>query len=145
MKEEHSIRIGNSMAEVASALTQAEAWLGEKNAPQKAHYFVNLTIEELATNLIKYGCKDGNAHFMEFDLRLLGDRVSIRARDDGAPFNPLEVSLSSSTPPAEEREIGGLGILLLRKMTDHMSYEHRDGCNILTLEKNCHTQDHEQT
>jgi serine/threonine-protein kinase RsbW len=143
MKEEHSIRISNSMAEVASALAQAEAWLGEKNAPQKAHYFASLAIEELATNWINYGCQDTGAHFMEFDLRLLGDCVSMQARDDGAPFNPLEVSLCSTTPPAEEREIGGLGILLLRKMADHMSYEHRDGCNILTLEKNCPTSDHE--
>lgn len=145
MKEDHSIRIGNSMAEIASALAQAEAWLREKNTPQKAHYFVSLAIEELATNWIKYGCKDEGAHFMEFDLRLLGDRVSMQARDDGAPFNPLEVSQSSTKPAAEERKIGGLGILLLRKMADHMSYEHRDGCNILTLEKKCPTSDHEQT
>jgi anti-sigma regulatory factor (Ser/Thr protein kinase) len=145
MKEEHSIRIGNSMTEVASALDQAEDWLGEMNAPQKAHYFVSLAIEELATNWIKYGCQNADAHFMIFHLSLCGDRVSLQASDDGFPFNPLDSSEPSTALPLEERAIGGLGILLLRKMADHMSYEHRDGSNILTLEKNCPTSDHEQT
>jgi anti-sigma regulatory factor (Ser/Thr protein kinase) len=145
MKEEHSIRIGNSMTEVASALDQAEDWLGEMNAPQKAHYFVSLAIEELATNWIKYGCQNADAHFMIFHLSLCGDRVSLQASDDGFPFNPLDVPEPSTALPPEDREIGGLGILLLRKMADHMSYEHRDRCNILTLEKNCPTSDHEQT
>lgn len=145
MKEQLSIRIGNSMLEVASALDQAESWLDGTNASQRARCFVSLAIEELATNWIKYGCRHGASHFMEFDLRLVGEQLSVQARDDGAPFNPLDVPLPSTTLPAEDREVGGLGILLLRKMADHMSYEHRDGCNILTLEKTCPTSDHEQT
>ena len=145
MKEEHSIRIGNSMAEVASALDQAESWLSERNASQKARCFVGLAIEELATNWIKYGCSDVGPHFMTFHLQLGGERMSLQSVDHGHPFNPLEFPEPSTALPLEEREIGGLGILLLRKMADHMSYEHRDGYSILTLEKTCPTSDHEQT
>jgi anti-sigma regulatory factor (Ser/Thr protein kinase) len=47
----------------------------------------------------------------------------------------LDVPIPSTDLPLEERDLGGIGILLLRKMADQMSYEHRDGMNILTLEK----------
>lgn len=145
MKEQVSIRISNSMPEVASALDQAQAWLNGRNASQRTRFFMDLAIEEWATNWIKYGCRDEDTHFMEFHLSLLDGRLSIQARDDGAAFNPLEVPLPSTSLPPQDREAGGLGILLLRKMADHMSYEHRDGFNILTLEKTCPTSDHEQT
>ncbi|MFM8716854.1 MAG: ATP-binding protein [Spartobacteria bacterium] len=145
MKEEHSIRIGHSMAEVASALDQAESWLVGRNASQAVRSFVGLAIEELATNWIKYGCSDVGPHFMTFHLQLGEGRVLLQSRDDGRPFNPLDFPEHPPSTPVEERESGGLGILLLRKLADHMSYEHLDGCNILTLEKACPTSDHEQT
>ena len=138
MTEQHSIRIGNSMAEVASALDQAEDWLGEMNAPQKAHYFVSLAIEELATNWIKYGCRDTGAQSMTFDLGIRDGRLTLTATDGGLPFNPMDAPVPSTSLPLEERDTGGLGILLLRKMADEMSYEHREGMNILTLEKSLH-------
>ena len=135
MKDEISIRIGNSIGEVASALNESMIWLGQFEVSAKAQYFVRLTIEELATNWIKYGCQETREHLMTFDLHHTADRLILKVTDNGAPFNPLNAPISSTDLPLEERDLGGLGILLLRKMADHMSYEHRDGLNILTLEK----------
>jgi len=145
MTEQHTIRIRNSMVEIASALDQAECWLAGRNASQKARHFVGLAIEELATNWIKYGCSDGVAHSMSFHLRLDASGMTLQARDDGIRFNPLDFPEPSKAAPPNERGPGGLGILLLLKMADHMSYEHRDGRNIVTLEKICPPSDHEQT
>lgn len=145
MKAQHSIRIGNSMAEIVSALNEADSWLGGLNASQKARFFVNLAIEELGTNWMKYGCPGRRIGTMTFHVRIECDSVGVRSVDDGTAFNPLDVPAPPTLQAPEDREIGGLGILLLRKMADHMSYEHRDGCNILTLEKTCPKQDHEQT
>ena len=135
MKDQLSIRIGNSIVEVASALDNSMIWLGQFEVSAKAQYFMRLAIEELATNWIKYGCLETQEHLMTFDLRHTAERLILKVTDNGAPFNPLEVPIPSTDLPLEERDLGGLGILLLRKMADQMSYEHRDGMNILTLEK----------
>jgi serine/threonine-protein kinase RsbW len=135
MKDQLSIRIGNSITEVASALDESMSWLGQFEVSAKAQYFVRLAIEELATNWIKYGCSETQEYLMTFDLRHTAERMILKVTDNGAPFNPLDVPIPSTDLPIDERDLGGLGILLLRKMADQMSYEHRDGMNILTLEK----------
>jgi anti-sigma regulatory factor (Ser/Thr protein kinase) len=135
MKDQVSIRIGNSIAEVSSALDESMSWLGQFEVSAKAQYFVRLAIEELATNWIKYGCSETKEHLMTFDLRHTAERMILKVTDNGALFNPLDAPIPSTDLPLEERELGGIGILLLRKMADQMSYEHRDGMNILTLEK----------
>jgi anti-sigma regulatory factor (Ser/Thr protein kinase) len=135
MKDQVSIRIGNSIPEVASALDESMRWLGQFEVSAKAQYFVRLAVEELATNWIKYGCLETREHLMTFDLRHTADRVILKVTDNGAAFNPLDVPVPSTDIPPEERGLGGLGILLLRKMADQMSYEHHDGMNILTLQK----------
>jgi anti-sigma regulatory factor (Ser/Thr protein kinase) len=55
--------------------------------------------------------------------------------DTGVPFNPTEVVAADTTLSAEERPIGGLGILLVRELMDSINYERTDGKNILTLTK----------
>jgi len=135
MNEQHSIRIGNSMTEVASALDEAANWIEPLQVSAKARYFLSLAIEELATNWIKYGCRDTGAHSMKFDLGVRDGRLTLTTTDDGFSFNPMDAPVPSTNIPLEERDAGGLGILLLRKMADQMSFEHREGMNILTLEK----------
>jgi len=110
-------------------------WLDQFKVSAKAQYFVSLAIEELATNWIKYGCLDRREYHMRFDLSLRNEKLILKAVDDGLAFNPLSVPAPSTSIPLEERNLGGLGILLLRKMADQISYEHRDGMNILQLEK----------
>jgi len=129
------IRIGNSITEVATALNESMIWLDQFEVSAKARYFVSLAIEELATNWIKYGCFDRREYHMRFDLSLRNEKLILKAVDDGLAFNPLSVPAPSTSIPLEERDLGGLGILLLRKMADQISYEHRDGMNILQLEK----------
>lgn len=138
MNETRSIRIGNSMREVAVALDEAANWIEPLQVSAKAQYFLSLAIEELATNWIKYGCRDTGAQSMTFDLGIRDGRLTLTATDGGLPFNPMDAPTPSTSLPLEERDTGGLGILLLRKMADEMSYEHREGMNILTLEKSLH-------
>ena len=59
----------------------------------------------------------------------------ITFRDQGIPYNPLEKEDPDVTLSAEERQIGGLGIFLVKKMMDDVHYEYRDGFNVLTVMK----------
>ena len=66
---------------------------------------------------------------------LPGQVVQITFRDSGIPYNPLEKPDPDITKPAEEREIGGLGIYIVKKSMDEVLYRYEDGQNILTIRK----------
>ena len=62
-------------------------------------------------------------------------RVVITFIDSGKPFNPLANEDPDITQTADERKIGGLGIFMVKKSMDKVSYEYKDGHNVLTIEK----------
>ena len=63
-------------------------------------------------------------------------RIRMTFRDEGIPFNPLKVLEADTTLSLEERQLGGLGIHLVRKMTDAMDYSYENGQNVLVVWKN---------
>ena len=67
------------------------------------------------------------------DFAAENGEVILRFADDGKPYNPLLREDPDITLPAEERSIGGLGILMIRRMTDRQAYEYINGRNLLTL------------
>ncbi len=135
MADELSLRIQTSFAAIGSANEAASQWLAERNAPSNAHYFANLAIEELVTNCIKYGYDDAGEHIVEIKLQLSGTELVLTVTDDGRPFNPLDFPAPDTKLPVEARPIGGLGIHLLRRMSDRMDYLRADGRNCVTVRK----------
>ena len=135
MKERLAQRIENSHASIASALNETTRWLEYFEIPAATEYFIRLAIEELGTNWIKYSSTDAHEEGMTFDLLLCADVVVLTATDTGPAFNPLDMPPPPKSLPPEKRDPGGLGILLLRKMADRMSYERRESMNIVTIEK----------
>lgn len=102
----------------------------------KAQMQVALAVEEIFVNIASYAYhpEKGEA---EVSVDAVGDppTVTIRFLDRGKPFNPLEKPDADVTLPAEERGIGGLGILLVKKNMDDVSYSYEDGKNVLTIRK----------
>ena len=73
---------------------------------------------------------------MDIDARLDGNSLSFIISDSGAAFDPTARNNVDITAGVDERPIGGLGIHLIREIMDKVSYERRDGKNILTITKN---------
>ncbi len=99
---------------------------------------LNLAVEELFTNIVFYAYDDQEQHEIEilFEHPETGC-VLITLSDDGKAFNPLENPTGDNLVKSlEEREIGGLGIHLVRKMVSHIEYKRIDGRNILLLTRN---------
>ena len=96
---------------------------------------VNLVLEEMVTNVIKYAePKTGDPHVSVL-LDLVSRELTVTLIDNGPAFNPLDHPDVDTTAPIEEREIGGLGIHLVKKMVDHIEYHRRDQQNHLILVK----------
>ena len=97
---------------------------------------IRLSIEEAVENVVRYAY-DGGLGWIEVGTELdpEGVMLTILLRDAGVPFNPLEKADPDITLSAEDREIGGLGIFLCKKMIDNIEYKYEDGCNILIMKK----------
>ncbi|MBO7120578.1 MAG: SpoIIE family protein phosphatase [Bacteroidaceae bacterium] len=96
---------------------------------------LRLAVEEAVVNVMEYAYPQGKTG--EIGIRAIsnGHRLQFVISDSGRPFNPTEVSAADTTLSAEERPIGGLGILLVRELMDSINYERIDGKNVLTLSK----------
>ena len=105
--------------------------------PPRSLYHVSLVLDELLTNIAAYGYLDQDRHHVCVSLSQEGDEIIMTVEDDALPFNILEAPLPDVTLPPEDRAkpVGGLGILLVRRLTDSIAYERRDNKNILTLRK----------
>lgn len=92
---------------------------------------LNVAVEELVVNVVNY------SHSDYLDVDIIRDEKSIVLcfHDSGVPFNPLKKDPPDFSIPLEEREIGGLGIFMVKEYMDEVGYEHAGGENILTVMK----------
>jgi len=103
---------------------------------EELRFKLRLSIEEAVENVVRYAY-DGGIGWLEAGTNLDQDTLvlTIELRDAGVPFNPLEKEDPDTLLPAEERNIGGLGIFLCKKMMDSIRYRYEDGNNVLTMTK----------
>ena len=95
-----------------------------------------LAVEEIFVNIAHYAYKDKTGEVNVLcELDKEKNLFTIIFEDTGIPFDPLKREDPDVTATAEERNIGGLGIFLTKKLMDEVSYENKDGKNILTLMK----------
>ena len=96
---------------------------------------IHLVTEELVVNVASYAYPDGADDYLDVEIIRDEGHITLRFRDGGVPFNPLEREAPDTTLPIEERPIGGLGIYLVRQFMDTVEYEYTNGENILTVMK----------
>jgi anti-sigma regulatory factor (Ser/Thr protein kinase) len=99
---------------------------------------INLSLDELFTNVVSYGFEDNLGHLIRFSLQIDFDRLIICVEDDGVPFNPLEAKEPDILLDQDDFKIGGLGIFIAKKLMDDIRYKREGGKNNLTLIKSIH-------
>ena len=107
------------------------------DCPIKAQMQIDIAIDELFGNIAHYAY---NPEIGKATVRVevIEDplAVTITFIDNGVPYDPLAKADPDTTLSAEEREIGGLGIYMVKKSMDDITYEYKDGQNILAIKKN---------
>lgn len=126
-------RFQNRLADLNRAIAEAVRFIEESGVTGGAVHIANLAIEEMATNILKYGYDDTLVHEILLRVEILPEKLHLTLEDDGHEFNPLKVPEKVVDLPAEMRVPGGLGIHLVRKFVEEMRYERRDGRNRLTI------------
>ena len=108
-----------------------EQELEAKDIPVKVIAQINIAVDEIFSNIARYsGASDATV-----GVSVEAGSITLRFADNGRPYNPTETPDPDITLPAEEREIGGLGIYMVKKSMNSVEYEYRDGLNILALTK----------
>lgn len=104
----------------------------------RVRFQLDVAVEEIFINIAKYAYRPGQAGQAAVRCCVGGDplQVTIQFQDQGVPFNPLAKEDADITLSARERQIGGLGILMVKKSMDAVRYSYEDGKNILTIQKN---------
>ena len=106
------------------------------DCPMKAQMQIDIAIDELFGNIAHYAYESGDGD-ATVRVEIIEDPLSavITFIDSGTPYDPLAKADPDTTLSAEEREIGGLGIYMVKKTMDEITYEYKDGQNILKIKK----------
>ena len=97
---------------------------------------LNMALDDLLNNVVQYAFpNDPTEHTIEVEGEVRDEYVALTITDDGIPFNPLTVATPDLSLLLHEREIGGLGIHLVRSMFDEVTYHRNVGRNVLTVKK----------
>ncbi|MCR5774092.1 MAG: ATP-binding protein [Lachnospiraceae bacterium] len=111
--------------------------LEANDCPVKTQIQIDVAVEEIFVNVASYAYTP-DVGSVTVCVAVGGDplEVTISFTDSGIPYDPLAKEDPDVTLSAEQRQIGGLGIYMVKKSMDHVSYEHKDGQNVFTIRKN---------
>ena len=132
---QRTIRIKNEIAEILRAGRETAEMLELQKLPPSFIRTINLGLEEVTSNIIKYGYDDEGVHWIELRLNLAPSELQITVTDDGREFNPLDYPEPDPVKLIDNPEPGGLGVRFLRHLFDEVQYRRDGGTNCLSLRK----------
>lgn len=134
MKE---LTISATIENVAVVTDFVDEQLEQLDCPMKTLVQVNVAIDELFGNIANYAYNpEIGAATVRVEVTENPLAVVITFIDNGVPYDPLAKADPDITLGLEERQIGGLGIYMVKKTMDDISYEYKDGQNVLQIKKN---------
>ena len=132
-----SIRIRNDIQALPSVSDFLEEVGDEMGLPPTLLMSLNLVVEEAVSNVIFYAYEKGTEVMdaVRLSVERLGEDLIVCVEDHGSAFDPTAQQDPDITLCAEERPVGGLGIFLIKKLMDEVSYERREGKNLFIMKK----------
>ena len=133
MKE---LTLGATLNNIPVVTAFIDEQLEALDCPMKAQMQIDVAIDELFGNIAHYAYPDGSGDAtVQFRFDEATRTASITFIDSGIPFDPLQKADPDVTLSVDEREIGGLGIFMVRKTMDSMEYSYENRHNIVTVQK----------
>jgi len=122
----------NDLEDLCRAMESMESFLEENGADRDTRFSTRLSVEEIVTNILKYGYSDCEPHDIALEIRLAPGHVVLQVADDGREFNPLESPPPDLDSPFHDRPVGGLGVHLIKNLASRLDYVRAGDKNVLT-------------
>ncbi len=133
----NELTVNATLENIETVTKFVDEQLEELDCPLKAQMQIDVAIDELFGNIAHYAYSpDVGPATVKVGVEKDPMAVVITFIDNGVPYDPLAAADPDTTLSAEDREIGGLGIFLVKKTMDDVVYEYKNGQNILTIKKN---------
>ena len=132
---EKKLVIKNDISEISKLAIFIEELSEELNLTPELNFNLNLVLEEAVSNVILYAYGKEVQKEIALLANMSNNNLIFVLTDSGKEFDPTKVPDADVTLSAEEREIGGLGIFLIRQIMDMVEYQRIDGKNVLTMRK----------
>ena len=134
--EVKELKVKADISELDKVLSFADTILESMDCNMKAQMQIDVAIEEIFVNIAHYAYPSGDGDaVIQIEADEANSAVSITFIDQGTPYDPLKNEDPDITLSAEDRPIGGLGIFMVKKSMDDVSYEYKDNQNRLTIKK----------
>lgn len=132
---EKSIILANELSEISRLTDFIEDIGNEFNLTPDVVFNLTLVLEEAVVNVINYAYPKEDHESIYLSAKMQDGSIIFVLSDSGKAFDPTMAPEADVTLSAEDRQIGGLGIFLIRQIMNEVKYERIDGKNVLTLEK----------
>jgi len=127
--------VDSNLKALVRCMGEADAYLEACDATAAETFATRLALEEIVTNIIKYGFEDSENHPIVVSISSDPTGTTVRISDTGKPFDPLSAPEPQTSGAAEDRPIGGLGLHFVREIFDDAVYRREQGRNVLELSK----------
>ena len=133
------INIKNDISEISRVCDEVEKFCKDHNISDEKYHDIILILDEVVTNVINYAYPDGGEHTFTLDLQEREGRLFINLSDNGIPFDPLGKNDPDVESSLEERQIGGLGIFIVKQLSEVVEYSRIDDKNQLDITVSVHS------
>ena len=140
-----SFKLDKDLGELSQMLLALEEFAEKHGVSPLQTQRITLSVDELVTNIIKYGTKDVEHTHIHLWATIIDETFHIEIEDHGIPFDPFhEAPVPDTTLPLEERPIGGLGVFLVQSLMTTTNYERIKDRNRITLTRSLTAGDQEE-
>lgn len=129
------IDLKNDLPEICRLKNFIETFGGKHCLSKKMVCALLLALEEIVSNIIRHGGGETQKHRISISIGMENNTVAMEVQDDTRPFNLLEAPAPDLDIPLAERNIGGLGIHLVRSVMDEVDYVYKKGKNVISMKK----------
>ena len=127
-----TLSVPGTVAGVRLAILAFERFGRHHGVPGGTEWRVKLALDEILSNIVRHGTPEGRAA-IELTFSIAGGVAAVEIVDASAPFDPLRAQPPDTTSALRDRQPGGLGIELVRKLMDATSYERRGNLNYFVM------------
>ena len=127
------ISIENKLENITKVVEHFDEFCEKNDVSMGVNQKINLSLDDLVNNIISYGYEEGSKHEIDIIFKLFKNRVIILIEDDAMAFNPFNGDNVDTSLSIDERDIGGLGIHLVKNLMSSSNYNRKANKNVVTL------------